>query len=207
MKRSLADPRESWLPSPCSTLALGIGVTRIVLDLYLAYPITGPPWLMTMVNRTGIAWLLPIVLLLSALVTFTLFLVLIYLIGQGKELGQDLLSGALVNRHSPFPFGHTASEIPGGSSDFRDVRSSCNTYCKSLPWSCFFRMNRAAGSGNRLIRPNPRIPPDSSLDSVFGFRFLAESCQLLPIFPQSPLLPARIPGGYFPRWPGPPPPG
>ena len=103
--------------------ALGIGVTRIVLDLYVAYPITGPPWLMTMVNKTGIAWLLPIVLLLSALVTFTLLLVLIYLIGQGKELGQDLLSGALVNRHSPFPFGHTASEIPGGSSDFRDVRS------------------------------------------------------------------------------------
>jgi hypothetical protein len=65
--------------------ALGIGVTRIVLDLYSGYPITGPPWLMTMVNQTGITWLLPIVLLLSALVTFTLLLVLIYLIGQGKN--------------------------------------------------------------------------------------------------------------------------
>jgi len=40
---------------------------------------------MTMVNQTGITWLLPIVLLLSALVTFTLLLVLIYLIGQGKN--------------------------------------------------------------------------------------------------------------------------
>lgn len=65
--------------------ALGIGVTRIVLDLYSVYLITGPPWLMTMVNKTGITWLLPIVLLLSALVTFTLLLVLIYLIGQGKN--------------------------------------------------------------------------------------------------------------------------
>ncbi|MGO9177105.1 MAG: hypothetical protein ACLQED_13345 [Desulfobaccales bacterium] len=51
----------------------------IVLDLYSGYPITGPPWLLPMVNKTGIAWLLPIVLLLPALVTFTLSLVLIYL--------------------------------------------------------------------------------------------------------------------------------
>src|SRR5208337_3925817 len=65
--------------------ALGIGVTRVVSDLYLVSPITGPPWLMTMVNKTGIAWLLPIVLLFSTLVTFTLLLVLIYLIGQGKN--------------------------------------------------------------------------------------------------------------------------
>jgi hypothetical protein len=92
--------------------ALGIGVTRIVLDLYSGYPITGPPWLMTMVNKTGIAWLLPIVLLLPALVIFTFI---------------------------------TGFNLP--------------------------EMNRAAGSGNRLIRPNPRIPPDSSLDSAFGFLF------------------------------------
>jgi hypothetical protein len=65
--------------------ALGIGVTRIVLDLYLVYPISGPSWLMTMANKTGIAWLLPIVVILSGFVTITLFLVIIYLIGQGKN--------------------------------------------------------------------------------------------------------------------------
>jgi len=65
--------------------ALGIGVTRIVLDLYGGHPITGPPWLLTLVNQTGIAWLLPIVVILSAFVTITLFLVIIYLIGQGKN--------------------------------------------------------------------------------------------------------------------------
>jgi hypothetical protein len=65
--------------------ALGIGVTRIMFDLYSGYPITGPPWLMTMVNQTGIAWLLPIVVILSALLTTAIFLVIIYLIGQGKN--------------------------------------------------------------------------------------------------------------------------
>ena len=57
----------------------------IVLDLYSGYPITGPPWLLPMVNKTGIAWLLPIVVILSGFVTITLFLVIIYLIGQGKN--------------------------------------------------------------------------------------------------------------------------
>ncbi|MFZ0052817.1 MAG: hypothetical protein WAK96_13660 [Desulfobaccales bacterium] len=65
--------------------ALGIGVTRILFELYSGSPITGPPWLMTMANRTGIAWLLPIVVILSGFVTITLFLVIIYLIGQGKN--------------------------------------------------------------------------------------------------------------------------
>ncbi len=73
--------------------ALGIGVTRIVLDLYLRYPITGPPWLLTMVNRTGIAWLLPLVVILSAFVTITLFLVIIYLIGQGKNWARIFFLG------------------------------------------------------------------------------------------------------------------
>lgn len=65
--------------------ALGIGVTRILLELYSGYPISGPSWLMTMVNQTRIARLLPVVVILSGFVTITLFLVIIYLIGQGKN--------------------------------------------------------------------------------------------------------------------------
>ena len=65
--------------------ALGIGIARIMLELQARLPITGPPWLMAMVNQTGIAWLLPIFMILSAFVTTALFLVIIYLIGQGNN--------------------------------------------------------------------------------------------------------------------------
>jgi hypothetical protein len=102
--------------------ALSIGVARLVLDLYSAYPVTGPPWLTTMVNKTGIAWLPPIVVILSAFGNCCFIFSHNLPDRPGKELGQDLLFGALVNRHFPFPCGHIVAEIPGGSSDFRDVR-------------------------------------------------------------------------------------
>jgi cytochrome b subunit of formate dehydrogenase len=71
--------------------ALSIGVACIVLDLYLAYPVTGPPWLTTMVNKTGIAWLLPIVVILSAFGNCCFIFSHNLPDRPGKELGQNLL--------------------------------------------------------------------------------------------------------------------
>ncbi len=113
--------------------ALNIGVARMVLDLYLAYPVTGPPWLTTMVNQTGIAWLLPIVVILSALVTTTLFLVIIYLIGQGKNWARVSFLVLWITGLLLFLRGHTAAEIPEGASDFRDVRPLAIRIASSCP--------------------------------------------------------------------------